>query len=85
MGLVSSLLLWPLAPVMGVISLAELIQRRVDEELYSPASTRRQLEELEDARRRGEITAEQERQGQERILRTRMGSNAGDRTPNKDR
>jgi Gas vesicle protein G len=83
-GLFSSLLLWPLAPVRGVVSLAELIQRQVDQELNDPARTRRQLEDLEDARRRGEITPEQERQAQEQILRTRISPGAAHNTPHED-
>jgi hypothetical protein len=85
MGILSSLILWPLAPVRGVVSLAELIQRRVDQELNDPARTRRQLEELEEARRRGDITPEQEREAQEQILRSRIGSGAPDSAPQKDR
>jgi hypothetical protein len=78
MGLLSSLILWPLAPVRGVVSLGELIQRRVEQELHNPATTRRQLEELEDARSRGEISADQERRAQERILEARIVSDQGE-------
>jgi hypothetical protein len=83
-GLFSSLILWPLAPVKGVVALGELIQRRVDEELHDPARIRRQLEDLEEARKRGEITAEQEHQAQERILRDRMSPGAAHNTPHED-
>ena len=41
MGLLSFIATLPLAPVRGVISLAELIQRQVEEELHNPASARR--------------------------------------------
>lgn len=84
MGLFSSVILWPLAPVRGVVALGELIQRRVNEEVHDPARTRRQLEDLEDARRRGEITPEQERQAQEQILATRMSPDAAHDTPHED-
>jgi len=83
-GLFSSLVTWPLAPVRGVVSLGELIQRRVNQELNDPARTRRQLEELEEARRRGEITPEQERQAQEQILTTRISPGSAHNTPQKD-
>jgi len=43
MGLLSFIVTLPLAPVRGVISLAELIQRQVEEELHNPASARRAL------------------------------------------
>jgi hypothetical protein len=55
-----------------VVALGELIQRQVNQELNDPARTRRALEELEDARSRGEISAEEERQAQEQILATRI-------------
>jgi hypothetical protein len=83
-GLFSSLFTWPLAPVRGVISLGELIQRQVDAELNDPARTRRQLEELEEARRRGEVTPEQERQAQEEILTTRISPGTARNTPHED-
>jgi Gas vesicle protein G len=82
-GLFSSLVLLPLAPVRGVVALGELIQRRVDQEVNDPATTRRQLEDLDEARRRGEISPEQERQAQEQILATRITPGAP-KTPHKD-
>jgi hypothetical protein len=83
-GLLSSLVTWPLAPVRGVVALGELIQRRVNEEVNDPARTRRLLEDLEEARRRGEITPEQERQAQEQILATRMSPGVAPDTPHED-
>jgi L-fucose isomerase-like protein len=83
-GIFSSLVTWPLAPVRGVVSLGELIQRQVNQELNDPARTRRQLEDLEEARRRGEITPEQERQAQEQILTTRMSPGAAHNAPDED-
>lgn len=68
MGLLSFLATLPLAPVRGVISLAELIQQRVEDELHNPAAARRALEELEDARAAGHITAEEEHRAQQAIL-----------------
>ena len=68
MGLLSFIVTLPLAPVRGVISLAELIQRQVEEELHDPATARRALEELDDARAAGEISAEEEEQAQQAIL-----------------
>jgi hypothetical protein len=84
MGLVSSLVLWPLLPVRGVVSLGELIQRRVDAEMHDPARTRRQLEELEEARDRGEISADDERRAQEQILTTRITPDARDAAAEED-
>ena len=68
MGLLSFIVTLPLQPVKGVISLAELIQRQVEQELHDPARARRALEELEEARERGEITEEEEQKAQQAIL-----------------
>ena len=83
MGLMSFIVTLPLAPVRGVISLAELIQRQVEEELHNPASARRALEELEDARASGEISAEEEEQAQQAIL-DRMTGTARPSSPEKE-
>ena len=72
MGLFSGIAMLPLAPVRGVIWLGEVIQRQVDQEMHNPARTRRQLEELEEARERGEISADEEKQVQKQILENRV-------------
>jgi hypothetical protein len=71
-GLFSGIAKLPFAPVRGVVSLAEVVQRQVEQELHNPANTRRQLEALEEARERGEITAKEEREAQRQILETRV-------------
>lgn len=68
MGLVSAILGFPLAPVRGVMALGELIRRRVDEEMYNPASVRRELEAAERAREAGEISREEEAEAQQQVL-----------------
>jgi len=68
MGLLSAVLGLPLAPVRAVISLGEVIQRRAEEEMYSPASVRRDLEAIEGARAAGEISAEEETELQQQVL-----------------
>lgn len=68
MGLLSAVLGLPLAPVRGVIKLGELVQRQVEEELYHPASVRRDLEEIERKRETGELSAEEEADLQEEVL-----------------
>ena len=58
--------------VRGVLWLGETIQRQVDQEMHNPARTRRRLEELEEARERGEISAEEEKQAQRQILQAKV-------------
>ena len=81
MGIFSGIFGLPLAPMRGVIALGEVIQRQVEQKLHDPATTRRQLEELAEARERGEISAEEERQAQRDILRQRMSSGAPAQQP----
>jgi hypothetical protein len=83
-GLFTAIVTWPLAPVRGVVSLAELIQRRVDQEMNNPATTRRQLEELEEARERGEISREEENRAQDEIIEKRIQPGAARSAPPKD-
>jgi len=78
MGIFTAILGLPLAPVRGVIALGEVIARQAEQELNDPATTRRQLEELELARERGEISAEQESEAQEQILETRLHQGTGE-------
>ena len=74
MGLLSFIVTLPLQPVKGVISLAELIQRQVVEEMHNPAAIRRALEELDEARAAGKITAEEEEQAQQALIDRMTGS-----------
>ena len=59
MGLVTGLLGLPLAPVRGVIWLAEQILEQAEEQYYDPARIRAQLEQVDEARRRGELSEEE--------------------------
>jgi Gas vesicle protein G len=59
MGLISGLLLLPLAPVRGTVWLAERVQEQAERELYDEDAIRARLTELEEARRAGEIDEEE--------------------------
>ncbi len=56
MGLITGLLTLPVAPVRGVVWLAERIDEQARRELYDPESIRRQLAQLAEARDAGELT-----------------------------
>ena len=58
MGLLSGLLTLPIAPVRGVVWLAERIRDQAEQEMYDPAAVRRQLAEVDRARTAGEISDE---------------------------
>jgi hypothetical protein len=56
MGLFTGLLTLPLAPVRGVVWLAEVIRDQAEQQLYDPAAVRRQLAEVERAHEAGELS-----------------------------
>lgn len=68
MDLVELLFGWPLAPVKGLIRLAEIIQEQAELETRSPMAVRRRLEEVEEARLSGAISEEDAALEMERIL-----------------
>lgn len=84
MALLSWILLFPLAPVRGVVAIGELIQRQVETEMHNPATARKQLEGLEVARERGEISAEEEDRVQDEILDATVAPGAAKNTPHED-
>lgn len=59
MGFLSNVLLLPLAPLRGVLWVAQLLQDLAANELNDPGLLQAKLREAEDAHRRGEISAEE--------------------------
>jgi Gas vesicle protein G len=57
-GLISGLLTLPLAPVRGVVFLAEALREEAERELAAESSPERALAELEAARATGEVSPE---------------------------
>ncbi|MBC6457359.1 gas vesicle protein GvpG [Actinomadura sp. HBU206391] len=58
MGLLTGLLTLPIAPVRGVVWMAERIRDQAEQEMYDPAAVRRQLAEVDRARTAGEISGD---------------------------
>jgi hypothetical protein len=58
-GLVTGLLGLPLAPLKGVLWLAEQIQEHAEEQYYDPVRIRAQMERVDEARRTGELSEEE--------------------------
>ncbi|GAB2916091.1 hypothetical protein GCM10027203_14520 [Nonomuraea fastidiosa] len=72
-GLISLIFTWPLAPMRGLVRLAEMIQDQAERELRDPAAVRRRLEAIEAARQAGQISEEEERRAVEEVLRLATG------------
>jgi cytochrome c-type biogenesis protein CcmI len=59
MGLITGLLTLPLAPVRGVIWIAEKVEQEAERQYYDPAAIQQQLDELEEQRSAGLIDDEE--------------------------
>lgn len=77
MGLISGLLTFPLAPVRGVMWLAERIQEEAERQMYDPAEVRRRLSEIDRARTSGELSEDEAADLQNELLSRMVSRRAG--------
>ncbi|GAA2637125.1 hypothetical protein GCM10010399_82920 [Dactylosporangium fulvum] len=68
MGLLTVLLTLPYQPVRAVTAVASVILQQAEQELYGSAGVRRQLEALDDAVARGELSEADRQTAEEEIL-----------------
>ncbi|MFP5071946.1 gas vesicle protein GvpG [Pseudonocardia nantongensis] len=68
MGLITGLLTLPLAPVRGVVWVAEQVEEQVDREMNDPAVLRQKIDDAERAFERGEIDEAERDARQEEAL-----------------
>jgi hypothetical protein len=80
-GFFTELLLLPLAPVRGVTWIAGQIQDQVDYRLNDPGVIRAQIDELDAAYEREEITEAERDEQQEVLLRRLVEQPAADPDP----
>lgn len=73
MDLLTLLLGLPLAPVRGLVSVAEILRDQAERELYDPNVARRQVEELAEQQASGEISTDEEAEKQQQILDRMLG------------
>ncbi|WP_406277781.1 c-type cytochrome biogenesis protein CcmI [Streptomyces sp. NBC_00879] len=78
MGLLSGLVTWPLAPIRGVVWIAERVEEVAERELSDPDVIRQRLEEVEIARDAGEITDEEAAEQEAELVRRLMASRSPD-------
>jgi hypothetical protein len=76
-GFFTELLLLPLAPVRGVTWVGEKIADQVDHQMNDPAVIRAQIDELDAAFERGEITETDRDEQQEVLLQRLVGGGGG--------
>lgn len=68
MGLVTFIVTLPLAPVRGVVALGEIIQQRVEQEMYSPVAIHARLEEIQRQVEQGLISEEEAARAEQEVL-----------------
>ena len=71
MGLIIEILLLPLAPVRGVVWVAEQIEQEAERELYDPATIQTELDDL-DARVEAGLVSPEEAAELEAVLVQRL-------------
>ncbi|WP_431965972.1 gas vesicle protein GvpG [Nocardia sp. bgisy134] len=81
MGLLSSILTLPLAPVRGVIWVGQIIQDEVERQLHDPATIRRELEAIDEAAAAGQLSEEEHAQAQQAVLDRMMRPSGGTAPP----
>lgn len=72
MGLLTGLLGLPLAPVRGVLWVAEQVKDHAEEQYYDPVRIRAQLERVDEARRAGELSEEEAAEIENELLQRLM-------------
>ena len=72
MGLLTSLLTLPLAPVRGTVAVAEQILKAAASEYYDPERIRAQLEDVEQRRAAGELTDDEATAWEEELIERLM-------------
>ncbi|HEY3479362.1 MAG TPA: c-type cytochrome biogenesis protein CcmI [Streptomyces sp.] len=74
MGLFTGLVTLPLAPVRGVVWIAEQLRDEALRQTEDPAVIRRRLAEVDRARESGELSAEEAAQQEEELVRRLLAS-----------
>jgi chorismate mutase len=67
-GIVTGLLLLPLAPLRGTVAIAEQVLRQAEEQHFDPNRIRRQLEEVERWRAAGLVSDEEAEQVEDELV-----------------
>lgn len=68
MGLFTQLILLPLAPVRFTVWVSEKVAEEVNREQGSPEAHMRKLREIDEKRKRGELTQEQAAEAEAKII-----------------
>ena len=75
MGLISSLVTAPFAPLHGTVWVAEQVKNEAERQYYDPGSIRRQLTEVEEARRTGALSEDEAARMEKELVSRLLESN----------
>jgi hypothetical protein len=76
MGLISGLLLLPLAPVRGTVWVAERVLEQAEREYYDEGAIRAQLEDIDAARQAGTMDEEEATRAEDALVERMMEGRA---------
>ena len=74
MGLISQLALLPVAPLRFTVWVADKVAEEVERQEFSPGAGVRKLDEIQQARERGEISEEEAAELEGRIIEQQMSA-----------
>ena len=79
MGLITGLVLLPVAPVRGVLWVAEKITEEANRQYSGEGAIVKQLREVDEARRSGKLSEEQAAAREEELIQRRIARTRGPR------
>lgn len=77
MGLITGLVTLPVAPVKGVLWVAEKITDEVNRQYYGEGAIAKQLRQVDDARKSGQITEEEAARREQELIDRRIAAASG--------
>lgn len=77
-GLVTGLVTWPLAPVRGVVWIAEQVEQEAERQWSDPVLVQSQLEVVAERRRLGELSEDEAGLLEEELVQRLLDGIAGD-------
>lgn len=72
MGLITGLLTLPVAPLRGVVAVAEQVRQRAEDDYYDPATIRAEMDEVDALRAAGELTEEEAMAWEDQLIERLM-------------
>ena len=75
MGLLTGLLGLPVAPLRGVVAVADQVLQEAEDAYYDPASIRAEMEEVDRLRATGELSPEEAEAWEDELIDRLMESN----------